>query len=271
MKNLIRCIATVLTLAFGVGAHAQHLGDIVLDISGGAIRTNQFDTSGVLTPGVRNFRMTLGAASPNFTDSPGFDTVPGTFPYPSTNGFRIRKALRVWDGTRFIHIPGPMPETMQISFATLGPISTPACDSIVNGFTLQVGSNGEWHRHLEYTLSDPGTPAVYLLELDLYSSSPSIARSRPFWMVILQPTIAGAAMASETSAQNDALQWVALHRAPQLCPADFNGDGVMSVQDIFDFLAAWFGGDLDADFNGDCTLVVQDIFDFLGAWFAGCP
>jgi hypothetical protein len=273
MTNLIRCIAIGLGLALALGApaHAQHLGDIVLDISNGRIRTNQFDVSGILTPGVRDFRVTLGAAAPNFTDSPGFDTTPGTFPYPSTNGFRIRKALRIWDGTRFVHIPGPMPETMQISFATLGPIYTPACDTIVNGFSLQVGSNGEWHRHLEYTLSDPGTPGVYLLELELFSSLASIAPTRPFWLVVLQPAIAGAPTAAETDGQSNALLWVAQHKVPQLCPADYNGDGVMSVQDIFDFLAAWFAGDLDADFNGDCTLAVQDIFDFLGAWFAGCP
>ena len=30
-------------------------------------------------------------------------------------------------------------------------------------------------------------------------------------------------------------------------------------------------GTCAADFNKDGTLAVQDIFDFLGAWFAGCP
>ncbi|HMN42273.1 MAG TPA: GC-type dockerin domain-anchored protein [Phycisphaerales bacterium] len=53
------------------------------------------------------------------------------------------------------------------------------------------------------------------------------------------------------------------------CRADFNGDGSIAVQDIFDFLNAWFAGDLRADFNGG-GLAVQDIFDYLNAWFAGC-
>ncbi len=52
------------------------------------------------------------------------------------------------------------------------------------------------------------------------------------------------------------------------CRADFNGGG-LSVQDIFDFLNAWFAGDPAADWNGG-GLSVQDIFDFLNAWFAGC-
>jgi hypothetical protein len=55
-----------------------------------------------------------------------------------------------------------------------------------------------------------------------------------------------------------------------LCPADFNQSGATTVQDIFDFLAAWFGGVPAADFNHAGGLSVQDIFDFLAAWFAGC-
>ena len=55
------------------------------------------------------------------------------------------------------------------------------------------------------------------------------------------------------------------------CVADFNGVGGVSVQDIFDFLIAWFAGDSSADVNAVGGLSVQDIFDFLAAWFAGCP
>lgn len=50
--------------------------------------------------------------------------------------------------------------------------------------------------------------------------------------------------------------------------ADFNGDLTISVQDIFDFLTAWFMS--NADFNASGATNVQDIFDFLAAWFAGC-
>ena len=53
------------------------------------------------------------------------------------------------------------------------------------------------------------------------------------------------------------------------CKADFNQSGALSVQDIFDFLAAWFGGNSFADINGG-GLAVQDIFDFLAGWFGGC-
>jgi uncharacterized membrane protein len=53
------------------------------------------------------------------------------------------------------------------------------------------------------------------------------------------------------------------------CRADFNGDG-LAVDDIFDFLNAWFAGDPRTDFNGVDGVTVQDIFDFLNAWFVGC-
>ncbi len=62
-------------------------------------------------------------------------------------------------------------------------------------------------------------------------------------------------------------QWVSVSLPSA---ADFNGDGGVTVQDIFDFLAAWFASDGHADFNGAGGITVQDIFDFLGAWFAGC-
>ena len=55
-----------------------------------------------------------------------------------------------------------------------------------------------------------------------------------------------------------------------VCRADFNGSGSVTVQDIFDFLAAWFSNSPSADFNSSGSVTVQDIFDFIGAWFQGC-
>jgi hypothetical protein len=53
------------------------------------------------------------------------------------------------------------------------------------------------------------------------------------------------------------------------CRANFNGVNGITIQDIFDFLNAWFAGDPRADINGG-GLAVSDIFDFLNAWFAAC-
>ena len=55
------------------------------------------------------------------------------------------------------------------------------------------------------------------------------------------------------------------------CKADFNKVGGITVQDIFDFLTAWFSADSSANItsNGAGAPTVQSIFDFLAAWFAG--
>ncbi len=50
--------------------------------------------------------------------------------------------------------------------------------------------------------------------------------------------------------------------------ADFNGSGSVSVQDIFDFLAAYFAGDPSANMNTNPAVTVQDLFDYLGFYFA---
>jgi len=54
------------------------------------------------------------------------------------------------------------------------------------------------------------------------------------------------------------------------CAADFDGNGVREVADIFAFLSAWFADGPGADFDGNGTREVPDIFAFLSAWFAGC-
>jgi len=55
------------------------------------------------------------------------------------------------------------------------------------------------------------------------------------------------------------------------CRANFNGIGGVTVQDIFDFLTAFFSNDLAADIDNSGAVSVQDIFDYIGAFFASCP
>jgi hypothetical protein len=55
------------------------------------------------------------------------------------------------------------------------------------------------------------------------------------------------------------------------CPADFNHSGSVTVQDIFDFLGAYFTAAPAADVNASGDVTVQDIFEFLAAYFTGCP
>jgi hypothetical protein len=54
------------------------------------------------------------------------------------------------------------------------------------------------------------------------------------------------------------------------CPANFNQVSGVTVQDVFDFLAAYFAHQPAADFNQNGIATIQDIFDFLAAYFRGC-
>lgn len=54
------------------------------------------------------------------------------------------------------------------------------------------------------------------------------------------------------------------------CAADFDGNGIHEVPDIFAFLSAWFSQDPRADVDGTPGVSVPDIFSFLSIWFAGC-
>ncbi len=66
------------------------------------------------------------------------------------------------------------------------------------------------------------------------------------------------------------LEDVAAFEVPPPCAADFDGNGVREVPDIFAFLSAWFAQNPRADFDRNGTIAVPDIFAFLSAWFAGC-
>lgn len=52
------------------------------------------------------------------------------------------------------------------------------------------------------------------------------------------------------------------------CGADWNGDLVVTLQDVFEFLDDWFAGDGDANF--DLATTLQDVFTFLTMYFEGC-
>ena len=153
-----------------------HGGDVELDIVNNQITTDdrvyaaEFGDTGV----------------PNEIDEPGFDNLAGTFPFPSTIGFSILDSLRKWDGTNehFDTIPS---ETLSVSFGTsLGPIDTPATPEIVDGFDLNVASDGSWHRHYDSLLNAPASTGVYLLQLQLDSSDTGIAPTDPFFIVFNQ-------------------------------------------------------------------------------------
>jgi hypothetical protein len=55
------------------------------------------------------------------------------------------------------------------------------------------------------------------------------------------------------------------------CRADFNKAGGITVQDIHDYINAWFARDPSADYdgNGAGAPTQSSITSFINAWFAG--
>ena len=115
-------------------------------------------------------------------------------------------------------------------------------------------------------------------QLSLYNLSSSLLGSQPF------AAGPGAAESSATLTRTLAAgqDLVRISRScgqggaytltlPSRCPADVNGSGAVTVQDIFDYLELYFAGTLPAgDFNGSGTIGAQDVFDFLAAYFTPC-
>ncbi|MFM9995101.1 MAG: GC-type dockerin domain-anchored protein [Phycisphaerales bacterium] len=56
-----------------------------------------------------------------------------------------------------------------------------------------------------------------------------------------------------------------------LCPADFNGDGQLSVADFGAFQTAYQFGDMRSDFNHDGQLTIADFSAFQTTYVLGCP
>lgn len=258
----------VIGLAATAAIAQVHLGDVILTTAGGGIVTNRAE--GLAYVPTRVFGTMLGESSANFTDEPGFDCEPGTFPVPSSITFSIRKALRQWSGQDFNTIAS---SAMTLEF---GPLirTTPATDVPVMGFALQVGSNGQWHRHLGYTLVEPAPAGTYLLELELMHSG-GLVPSAPFWVVFDQNR-GGADL-------RRAIAWVRGNLAGE-CLADLDngsGDGVpdggVDINDLLYFLSAFESGGITADLDDgqgqglpDEGVDINDLLFFLSRFEGGC-
>ncbi|MCE7974013.1 MAG: hypothetical protein DYG92_06755 [Leptolyngbya sp. PLA1] len=254
----LRVLISTCFAALSPFATAQpHHGDIRLTVDD-AIRTN--DTDGPQ----RIFASELGAVVPDYTDEPGFVSAPGTFPINSRVGFRILDSLRLWDGASFETISSA---PMELAFSTLSR-TTPQTPHIVDGFSLPVGSNGEWHRHLEFSLLPPAGSGVYLLTLSLWSSDPAIGPSDPFWVVF--------GNGADAPTLDAAIGWVRQYLLPPVCDPDLNQDGNTDQDDVRYLVDVIGGGSnstgIDPDVNHDGNADQDDLaslIDMIGG--GGCP
>lgn len=251
--------AMTLVVAIAAGhAAAQHDGDILLLVESGQITTNSF-VGGVTAPEC-SFLTELGTGDQ--TNDPGYDSPAGTFPVGTSIGFSLSRALRVWQDGSFDTIPE---EYAELSWGPLGPVATPADDTPVDGFTLGVSSEGEFHYHYKMALKGPNAPGVYLLTMTMWSTSGSIAASEPIYL-FLNNDMDDTTVALATQWWRDNGAWCSATG----CIADFDGNGVVNTQDFLAYLNAWSAQDPRADVNEDGVVNTQDFLAFLNLWTAGC-
>ena len=265
-------LASLASLALTSAAFAQiHEGDIILDTTTGTIRTgglvaNTFEER-------RVFVADLGFIAPFFTSDPGFDNIAGTFVPGSRNGFTIQDALRKWDGSDFDEVSI---ERIDIARSTLS-AQTPVAPSTVTGFTLSVGTNGQWHRHYEYTLFAPTSPTpltprdgIYLLKMTLWSNNAQLQESSPFYILFNQNATTADVLAAQRFVTNTFIN------PPAGCDTiDFNNNGVFPEdQDVIDFFSVLAGAECaacsDIDFNNNAVFPEdQDVIDFFNVLAGG--
>jgi len=174
------------------------------------------------------------------TDEPGFDSEPGIFPADTAVGFNILDALKRWDGNGFEPLLRATDETVIISFLQR---LRQTGSGFVAGFDLPAANDGSWHRHFSFTLSAPGSDAphrgIYLLQLELYSTSSNVKGSYPIYIVF---------NLDDEPTHDLALEWVHENLAGPVCmrrlAADVNGDCTVDFQDFALFADSWLSCNL---------------------------
>ncbi|MCE9618495.1 MAG: hypothetical protein K8R92_01130 [Planctomycetes bacterium] len=204
--------------------HAQDLGDIVPVRIGGVIETREYipDDSGDTRPR-RVFPAEFGESGvEHSTSEPGYEAPPGSFDPGTRMGWNALDGLRRWDGSDFVPATGLQ---MHMSYLTL---QFDIRESAVNGFDLQVQSNGGIHKHLNMEIAADTAPlpdtGAYLIKMELYSTDSSAAVSEPYWIVFND------GLAPEEFEPIYAWAEANLLAAP--CPFDLDGSGEVDGGDL---------------------------------------
>ncbi len=225
---------------------------------------------------------------PFFVDLPCYGaTTDSGLPPDSQVGFNILADLLYWDGQGTVSFNQvPHGEQIQVKYGFQSRYAGTGT-GFVAGFNFQtIPSDGAFHRHLSYFLlgqDGNATPAdvdgiqatdgIYLLKIEITSSSPDIAKSDPIWFVFRNfPADRPDAGAIHCMALN----YVAHHLAFDRAPADVDFDRDVDAED-FAYLDDCFtgprvpwadpccvGADLDED--GD---VDMDDFGLFQRCYAG--
>lgn len=214
MKRSLSLFAVV----FWVGAPQvawAHV-DILIAQDAGRIVTGGYDFAAlpddpVVAPPLRVFGYDFGEVpgQPDFTEDPGFVSLPGAFPPGTSFTLHTLGELTYWDGLGAVNFGAPVnAASLLLEKGSASVIAGAPGASLLIGSTPGAITGQDLHTHVEATLS--GSPCVadgvYLLELSL-SSPNGLADSDPFWIVY------GHGAGEE--AHEAAMEWVGANLAPE--------------------------------------------------------
>jgi hypothetical protein len=189
---MIRChlpmIAAWLLLAGA--ALAQHAGDIELTVPtpNGPIVTSGGEWVGTYAGRVFDEGI-MPANAPYTTGSPGFDSATGTFPATATIRYDFVKQLLYWNGSA---LAAPA-ATMTLDYLGNRPATVTGTDfaGAPGAVITSVPSNGSFHEHLNYTLTNDAAAGLYgvVLTLGPGGSSTGFTTSEPFLVTFSRGTV----------------------------------------------------------------------------------
>jgi len=254
---ILAILANPPQLTAGDDDHHGHAGDVFVGVKAGHIFTGMVDDDQV-EEGVRMFESEFGESGvPGFTDEPGWEAFPGTFDPNIRVGWNALTGVHRWNGDGFDDL---IDETITVSF---GSLSFEIGASAVDGFDLAVQPDGGLHRHIGFLLENPfGDPevGVYLVQLELYSSTGTPESSEPFWIVFNNE--------ADEEEHEAAAEWVEEHLVgEEHCHGDINGDHEVNVEDLLQLLSNW--GECDgcaSDIDEDGFVTVLDLLEMISEW-----
>lgn len=194
MKAMMNAAILAVPSVLLAGPPKPHHGDIGVSIVDDRLITSFVEGGGArvgLGAAERVFESELGSVEygPFGNDEPGYTS--NALPAGFNLGFNILSELKRWNGSAF---DGSIAETMQIArfLGTPGEESRETSSGFVGGFLFaSADENNFIDEHMSHVLqgapvtrgfADP-SDGVYLLELELFTDTPGIANSDPYWIV----------------------------------------------------------------------------------------
>jgi len=199
-----------------------------------------------------------------------FDELSGVF--NASGGFEGTQSSPNPDATSFLHAVN---STFQYDFTTQDPGTLTLSGTFFNGGPFATSFAGSAHLYTERAPGEGFIIPIATAIFDFDGSGSEFEVTHPlnsptgnYRIEFIIDHIGLGMLNSESSAGSMSAFFTI---TPEPCPADFTGDGVLDVFDVFAFLDAFNTMDASADFTDDGEFDIFDVFAYLDAFTAGCP